>query len=207
MKLYASALRRRRNNLISNVGTATAADEASTIGVLVRAFSADPVAQWLWHDPQQYYIHFPSFVRAFAGKAFTHGSAYYVNGFAATALWLPPNVHPNEEELISVVQRTVSKQIQKDFFRVFELMNAYHPSEPHWYLPLMGVHPLQQGKGFGSALLQHTLIQCDRDSKFVYLESSNPRNIPLYKRHDFELLGKIQAGTSPPILPMLRRPR
>jgi GNAT superfamily N-acetyltransferase len=186
---------------------ATASDEASTIDVLVRAFSADPFAQWIWHDPQQYHMHFPCFVRAFGGKAFTHESAYYVNSFAAIALWLPPNVHPDEEKLISVVQHTVSEQIQKDFFRVFELMSGYHPSEPHWYLPLMGVDPLQQGKGFGSALLQHTLIQCDHDSKFAYLESSNPRNIPLYERHDFELLGNIQAGTSPPIFPMLRRPR
>ena len=194
----------RTKSIIKNVTTTS--DEASTIDVLVRAFSADPFAQWIWHDPQQYHMHFPSFVRAFGGKAFTHKSAYYVNGFAATALWLPPNVQPDEEKLISVVQHTVSEQIQKDFFRVFELMSRYHPSEPHWYLPLMGVDPLRQGKGFGSALLQHTLIQCDRDSKFAYLESSNPRNIPLYERHDFELLGKIQAGASPPIFPMLRRP-
>ena len=186
---------------------ATASDEASTIDVLVRAFSADPVAHWIQPDSQQYHMHFPSFVRAFGGKAFTHGSAYYVNGYAATALWLPPNVHPDEEKLISLVQRTVSEQIQKDFFPVFELMSRYHPSEPHWYLPLMGVDPLQQGKGFGSALLQHTLIQCDRDSKLAYLESSNPRNIPLYERYGFELLGTIQIGTSPSIAPMLRRPK
>jgi GNAT superfamily N-acetyltransferase len=189
------------------IKTAAASDEAYIIDVLVRAFAADPAARWGWPDSQQYYMHFPSFVRAFGGKAFTHGSAYYVDGYAATALWLPPNVHPDEEKLISLVQRTVSEQIQKDFFPVFEQMSHYHPSEPHWYLPLMGVDPLQQGKGFGSALLQHTLIQCDRDRKLAYLESSNPRNIPLYERHGFELLGTIQAGTSPPIFPMLRRPR
>jgi hypothetical protein len=45
------------------------------------------------------------------------------------------------------VRRTVSEQIQKDFFSVFEQMGRYHPSEPHWYLPLTGVDPLQQGKG------------------------------------------------------------
>src|ERR671915_979535 len=186
----------------------TASDEASSlIDVLVRAFSADPLSRWIWPDSQQYHMYFPSIVRAFGGKAFTHGSAYYVNGYAATALWLPPNVQPDEEKLISLVQRTVSEQIQKDFFPVFELMSRYHPSEPHWYLPLMGVDPLQQGKGFGSALLQHTLIQCDRDSKLAYLESSNPRNIPLYERYGFELLGTIQIGTSPSIAPMLRRPR
>ena len=174
---------------------------------MVRAFAEDPAARWSWPDSQQYFMHFPSFVRAVGGKAFTHGTAYYVEGYAAAALWLPPNVHPDENKLTSLVQRTVSEQIQKDFLSVFEHMGHYHPSEPHWFLPFMGVDPSQQGKGFGSALLQHTLIQCDRDSKLAYLESSNPRNIPLYKRHGFELLGTIQIGSSPSIAPMLHRPK
>ena len=185
---------------------ASASDEESTIDVLVRAFSADPVAQWIWPDSQQYQMYFPSFVRAFGGKAFTHGSAYYVDGYAAAALWLPPGVLPDEDILSSIFQRSVSEQIQKDVFTVFEQMGRYHPSEPHWYLPLMGVDPLKQGKGFGSALMQHALVQCDRESRFAYLESSSPRSVPFYKRHGFELLGTIQLGNSPPIFPMLRRP-
>jgi GNAT superfamily N-acetyltransferase len=186
---------------------ATTSDEASIVDVLVRANWADPAARWAWPDSQQFLMHFPSFVRAFGGKAFAYGSAYYVDGYVGAALWLPPDIHPDENALIALVQQTVSEQIQKDFFPVFQQMNSYHPSEPHWYLPLMGVDPLQQGKGFGSALLQHALIQCDRDRKLAYLESSNPRNIPLYERHGFELLGTIQAGESPSIFPMLRRPR
>jgi GNAT superfamily N-acetyltransferase len=186
---------------------ATTSDEASIVDVLVRANWADPAARWAWPDSQQFLMHFPSFVRAFGGKAFAYGSAYYVDGYVGAALWLPPDIHPDENALIALVQQTVSEQIQKDFFPIFQQMNSYHPSEPQWYLPLMGVDPLQQGKGFGSALLQHALIQCDRDRKLAYLESSNPRNIPLYERHGFELLGTIQAGESPSIFPMLRRPR
>ena len=186
---------------------ATASDEASTIDVLVRAFIADPAARWVWPDSQEYFMHFPTFARAFGGKAFTHGTAYYVNSYAGAALWLSPHVYPDEDVLITVLQRTVSEQIQKDVSEVFEQMGRYHPSEPHWYLPMLGVDPSQQGKGFGSALLQHALIQCDRDTKLAYLESSNPKNIPLYERHGFELLGTIQVGTSPSIFPMLRRPR
>jgi ribosomal protein S18 acetylase RimI-like enzyme len=186
---------------------ATASDEASIIDVLVRANWADPAARWVWPDSQRFLMYFPSFVRAFGGKAFAHGSAYYVDGYIGAALWLPPDVHPDENALIALLQRTVSDQIQKDVFAVFEQMGRYHPNEPHWYLPLMGVDPSQQSKGFGSALLQHILIQFDRNNKLAYLESSNPRNIPLYKRHGFELLGTIQTGTSPSISPMLRRPR
>jgi ribosomal protein S18 acetylase RimI-like enzyme len=186
---------------------ATASDEASIIDVLVRANWADPAARWVWPDSQRFLMYFPSFVRAFGGKAFAHGSAYYIDGYIGAALWLPPDVHTDENALIALLQRTVSDQIQKDVFAVFEQMGRYHPNEPHWYLPLMGVDPSQQSKGFGSALLQHILIQFDRNNKLAYLESSNPRNIPLYKRHGFELLGTIQTGTSPSISPMLRRPR
>jgi ribosomal protein S18 acetylase RimI-like enzyme len=189
------------------IKTATVSDAAPAIAVVVLAFGADPAARWAWPDPNQYLTHFPGFVGAFGGNAFAHGSAYYVDGYAGAALWLPPEVHPDEDALITLLQRTGSAQAQKDGFAVFEQMGRYHPREPHWYLPLIGVDPLHQGKGYGAALMQHALIPCDRDHTLAYLESSNPKNIPLYERHGFELLGTIQVGASPPIFPMLRTPR
>jgi ribosomal protein S18 acetylase RimI-like enzyme len=189
------------------IKTAMASDEASIVDVIVLAFSTDPAARWLYQDPHQYLTHFPSFVRAFGGNAFAHGSAHYVDGYAGAALWLPPNIYPDEDALIGLFQRTVAARDQETMFAIFEQMGRYHPSEPHWYLPLIGVDPSQQGKGYGSALLTHTLMPCDRDHTCAYLESSNPKNIPLYARHGFELLGTIQVGTSPPVFPMLRKPR
>lgn len=189
------------------LATAAASDEAAIVDVMTLAFSTDPAVRWTWPDPQRYLTHFPRFVRAFGSRAFTNGSAYYIEGHAGAALWLPPGVQPDEEAMIALLQGTASEQSQKDAFQVFEEMGRYHPEEPHWYLPLMGVDPFHQGKGLGSALMQHALIPCDRDQQLAYLESSNPRNIPLYERHGFERLGTIQRGTSPPIAPMLRKPR
>jgi ribosomal protein S18 acetylase RimI-like enzyme len=184
-----------------------ASDEAATIAVVVLAFSSDPAARWTWPDPDQYLTHFPTFVRIFGGKAFAHKSAYRIDAHAGAALWLPPDVNPDEEALTSFLKRTGSKHVQKDSAAVFEQMGRYHPREPHWYLPFIGVDPAQQGNGYGSALMRHALIPCDRDHTLAYLESSNPKNIPLYERHGFELLDTIQVGTSPPIFPMLRTPR
>jgi ribosomal protein S18 acetylase RimI-like enzyme len=189
------------------IKTATVSDEAPAIAVVVLAFSTDPAARWTWPDPNQYLRHFPGVVSVFGGNAFAHESAYYVDGYAGAALWLPPKVSPDEDALITLLKRTGSTQFQKDGVAVFEQMGRYHPQEPHWYLPLIGVDPFHQGKGYGTALMQHALIPCDRDQTLAYLESSNPKNIPLYERHGFELLGTIQVGTSPPIFPMLRTPR
>lgn len=190
------------------IRAATASDEAAVFDVIVLAFSADPVARWTWSDPQQYLVNFSGFARAFGSGAFAHGSAYVADENAAgAALWLPPGVEPDEAVLIELLQSTASKQSQQHAFQVFAEMGRYHPTEPHWYLPLMGVDPFRQGQGLGSALMKHALVACDHDSCLAYLESTNPKNVPLYQRHGFELLGTIQVGTSPPLFPMLRKPR
>jgi GNAT superfamily N-acetyltransferase len=189
------------------IKTATRADESRVIDSLSLAFVADPATRWVWSDPQKYLENFPKFAKAFGGRAFGSGSAYYVDGYAGAALWLPPNVHPDVETLATIVQNSGSDEAQRDALAVFDRMGSYHPSEPHWYLPLLGVDPLWHGKGFGSALMKHALERSDRENKLAYLESSNPKNVPFYQRHGFELLGTIQVGTSPQIFPMLHKPR
>ena len=83
-------------------------------------------------------------------------------------------------------------------------MAKYHPREPHWYLPLVAADPNWIGQGLGSLLMKHALRRCDDEGAAAYLESSNPRNISFYERHGFEVIGKIQCGSSPVLTPMLR---
>ena len=189
------------------VRVAIPSEEDAVTAVLALAFSADPGARWAWPDPQEYVRHFSGFVKAFGGKAFTHGSAYYVDGYEGAALWLPPNVHPDDEALDALLRRSTSEQTHKDLAAVFEQMARYHPDAPHWYLPLIGVDPFRQGKGVGHALMQHALAACDRDNAAAFLESTNPRNVTLYERHGFEVLATVQVGSSPSVFPMRRKPR
>ena len=188
------------------VQIATASGEPRTIDVIVLAFSSDPVVRWFYPDAHQYLTNFPAFIRAFGGRAFENGTAYHVGGFMGAALWLPPNVDPDEDEVVGLIQRTVPEEAQEDLLSILEQLGGFHPSEPHWYLPLIGVDPAHQGKGHGSALLQHALIPCDNENRLAYLESTNPMNIPLYERYGFELVGKLEVGAAPPLYPMVRKP-
>ena len=196
-----------RGGSVGFINTATKAEENPVISVIMLAFSTDPAARWVYPDPHQYLMHFPRFIKAFAGKAFETGSAFYADDFAGAALWFPPDIHPDEQALIELFDETVSDSIKEDLFLVFEQMGSFHPSEPHWYLPMIGVDIVQQNKGFGAALMRHALVQCDQNKLPAYLESSNPRNISLYERHGFKVIGTIQVGSSPPIFPMLRKPQ
>jgi ribosomal protein S18 acetylase RimI-like enzyme len=91
--------------------------------------------------------------------------------------------------------------------QVGALMEEFHPKEPHWYMPMIGVDPSRQGQGYGSALLKAALKHCDADGLPAYLESSSPRNVPLYERHGFEVIGEIKPGDHPGITPMYRAAR
>ena len=86
-------------------------------------------------------------------------------------------------------------------------MEACHPDGPCWHLAQIAVEPAVRGQGLGSALLEYGLGRCDAEGASAYLESSNPRNVPLYERFGFEVIGEIRAGSSPVMQPMLRRPR
>ena len=190
------------------IAITTSVHEDAAIDVIVLAFGADPAARWTWPDPHVFLQYFPRFAKAFGGAAFTHGSAYRIAGTnAGTALWLPPGVQPDEDTLGALIEESAPDYLRRDVDAILQQMARHHPEEPHWYLPLIGVDPSQQRKGYGGALLRPALARCDHDRSIAYLESSNPQNIPLYERHGFEVIGTIQSGTSPPIFPMLRKPR
>jgi GNAT superfamily N-acetyltransferase len=190
----------------SLIRTATAADTERCLASLTLAFGSDPATRWTWPDPQQYLEAFPRFARAFGGAAIALGTAHYYAGFSGVALWLPPGAAPDEESLMKVIEETVADEKRKAVFSVIEQMETYHPSEPHWHLPLIGVDPAMQGRGVGAALMRHALEQCDREESLAYLEATSARSVPLYERHGFEALGSIQMADSPTIVPMLRRP-
>jgi GNAT superfamily N-acetyltransferase len=182
-------------------------DEGGAIDALILAFGTDPMTRWSLPDPRKYLGAFPSMARAFGGSSFARGTSYIADGFTGTALWLPPGVGPDEESLLRILKENAGDDTKDDMPRIFEQMQKFRPTEPHWYLPLIGVDPAHQGAGIGSALMTEALKVVDRDGLIAYLESSNPKNVSLYERHGFEVIGEIQSGNSPVVRPMLRRAR
>lgn len=189
------------------VTAATKTEEEQVINTIVLAFNSDPMMRWFYPSPDDYLHHFPELVRRLGGKAFDHGTAHYLHDFAAAALWLPPDVHPDEEAIAALFQNSLPEKRQEQALSVLEKLDGYHPTEPFWYLPFIGADPTQQRKGYGSALMNHVLDTCDQEGAVAYLESSNPLNIPLYARHGFEILGMIQEDTMPTLIPMERKPQ
>ncbi len=190
-----------------DVRSASPDELAQAIACVVAAFITDPLCRFAWPSPHQYLEAMPIAARAFGGASFDHGSADVAEGFAGAGLWLPAGVHADGEALENAFRDTAEPDHLDDLLRTFEKMDEWHIDEPHWYLPLIGVEPIAQGRGVGGALLREATERADRDGLPAYLESSNPRNISLYERHGFVVMGEIRIGRGPVVTPMLRRPR
>lgn len=189
------------------IRSAARSDRHRFEAAMTMAFSADPAARWAWSDPLQFIKTFMPLVTLFGGKSFDHGTAYVIGDFAGVAQWLPPGVSPDDAPIAALFEQNMSEpQLGKVLF-LFEQMASFHPREPHWYIPLIGVDPTYQGQGFGTQLMRQGLMACDRDQQLAYLEATSPANRQFYERHGFRVLGEIRSGDSPPMFPMLREPR
>jgi GNAT superfamily N-acetyltransferase len=188
------------------IDTVSDAERGPAVAALVLAFATDPLVRWIWPKADAYCENMPALISAFAGAAFSHGRAYATADSAGAALWLPPGVEPDAEAMGTLLQNSAPASVLADIPSLSAQMAEYHPDDAHWYLPLIGVDPIRQGQGYGAALMKHAVREFDRNGAIAYLESTNPRNIPLYERHGFEALGRIRVGSSPEIVPMLRFP-
>jgi ribosomal protein S18 acetylase RimI-like enzyme len=191
-------------------------DEAAVLGnVLADAFAEDPVFAWLI-PPQvrgresRLRTFFTSMSRGYLRRG---KPCYLTSDASAAALWSAPGAWamPLSQVIIEAVPNGLAfrsglvgalrTQLQ------IERLHAGH-STPHWYLGYLGTRHGRQGAGLGTQMLRAVLAGADTDGVPAYLESSNERNLPLYERSGFRVVGELRAlGRGPTIWRMWREPQ
>ncbi|WP_181706585.1 GNAT family N-acetyltransferase [Chthonobacter rhizosphaerae] len=179
----------------------------TAVDILVAAFANDPAVRAIYPDEHEYRRHFPGFLTAFGGRAFEVGTADCDPERGAAALWYPPGLEPDGEAVVEHLAATVSPDRFHMLMAGFEIQAGLHPTEPHWYLPWIGVRPEATGCGIGGALLRRGLERADAADLPVYLEATSRRNAALYARNGFEIVGIVEAPGYPEILAMWRPAR
>lgn len=66
-------------------------------------------------------------------------------------------------------------------------IKKFHPDKNYIYLWFLGVMPESQGKGIGTKLLNKLTNLADEKNLSICLETSNRRNLELYRRFDFSV--------------------
>lgn len=192
---------------------ATAADIDPLARALARAFTTDPVWEFLcganFADFEQRSV--PFFAREIRHNLALDGVTT-TNEVTAGALWAPPNRWKlgasDIARLVPAAVRLFGRRLP-GALSVLGETDKVHPAEPHWYLGFLGTDPEHQGKGHGSSVLGPVLQRCDTEGVPAYLESSKEANVPFYERHGFEVTSTLDLakGKGPRMWLMWRDPR
>jgi GNAT superfamily N-acetyltransferase len=169
-------------------------DLASLVATLSDSFACDPILNWVIPRPALYPGFFTLIIR---DVYLPRGIIHREERGRGASLWLPPEERfeiPPRFELLTMMLDLLLHKGPVPLWRIHRqgsLFARYHPREPHFYLQFIGCRQRDQGRGIGAALLKQGTRICDQQSMPAYLESSNPRNLPLYQRHGFEVINEI----------------
>jgi GNAT superfamily N-acetyltransferase len=192
------------------IRTASVHDVARVGLALSRAFQDDPVMEWGLPDRDRRREVLPGFFTIFAGAFQRHGHVHRTADGTGAALWVPPGVAPvgdDEAEAFGAALQEVVGPDAERMFVISELLDENHPHEPVWYVNFMGVEPAGQGRGIGSALLEHVLVDADRNGEQAYLDATSMRNRRLYEQHGFVATGELRLPDGPSLWQMWRDPQ
>jgi ribosomal protein S18 acetylase RimI-like enzyme len=172
------------------VRRATAADLPALAGVMADAFYDDPSNRAFYFRERTRRHRLERFFAELSiPSALAHGAVFTTSDLAGGAIWLPSEaLHMGrvEQARLMVAIARISGAETSRVLRTFAALDRVHPTEPHWFLPQIGVAPARQGRGLGSALLRPMLDHLDAIGMPAYLESTSVRGRPLYERHGFE---------------------
>jgi ribosomal protein S18 acetylase RimI-like enzyme len=181
--------------------------------LLWRALESDPLFRYLFRSRWYASRVVPLLFGATARDALRHGRidvAPMGGQPVATAIWLSPgHVPPTGRRILAELPAYLPLGMLfldrlPDLLRVSRVAAAA-PDEPHWHLEYLGVDPDRQGQGVGSQVLSFGLRRADEAGFACGLETSNERNLALYRRFGFEIRGEARPFTSgPPVWSMWR---
>lgn len=187
------------------IRTATADDSPAITAALARAFHDDPVASYALPSAVKRSGQLQRFYRERLRTLLVDELVFCDDEQHAAALWAAPDRwHTPLSELL----RTRIFSWRTPLFLAGGLrVERRHPTEPHYYLAILGVDPSAQGRGLGSAVMRPMLDRCDTERVPAYLESSKASNVPFYERHGFRVAGEVELPFGPPMWLMWRHPR
>lgn len=198
---------------MTDVRPATLDDVDRLAHIAAAAFYDDPVLSWVFPDDGNRIERLRFLMGGLVRDMLPDGGTVHIASGVCAAFWRDPSFEHGRSTADRVSEeadpRGPSPLAADELERLGILgaaMMANHPHEPHWYLNVVGTIPEHQGRGLGTAVMQPVLDRCDADGARAYLESSNPRNVTLYRRNGFVDAGEIPLPDGPSLLMMWRDP-
>jgi len=180
-----------------------------------RALSNDPLYEYVFPDTATRETLAAWELGGIVHYGVRFGEAYAAPDLSGCAVWLPPGQTDFTQERMAEIGMwdsaarigAGSEERLMRFITESEECHKEVAADLHWYLVLLAVDPTRQNEGIGSGLLTAGLERADAGGYPVYLEATNPLNVPFYRRRGFEVrLEALLSDGGPCIWYMVRDP-
>ncbi len=179
-------------------------------GLVAAAFHDLAAARWQIGDDELRRAVFPGYFQGYVAHTLNHGVVQVTEDRSAAALWLLEDGGPQPEP--PAPDPHVAAMLGPWTERVHTFDRLLHaalptPGRPFEHLAILAVLPGRQGKGLGTALLEHRLAHLDQEGIPGYLEASGPDTREIYRKHGFvDHAEPIRFPDGPEMYPMWREP-
>lgn len=159
---------------------------------LVAAFANDPVLRHLFPDSDTY----PRYAAAFFGHLFdkrvNQKTIWTIGHGASVAMWdgPAPGNGPPDDILAAHLPADVLARVEA----YNDVVHAALPTNPSWYLGVLGTHPDHAGRRWGRAVMAAGLRRAAADGLPAILETGNAANVELYRRAGWEVALVVTAA-------------
>ena len=173
-------------------------DKTHVIQILAKSFSDNKSVNYVVKQDQKKEDRIKALMEYSFDVCYAFGEVWMSNDDQACALILFPDKKKTSLRTILWDVKLALSVIGIDRVNTVlkreSMIKNNHPKDSFAYLWFIGVNPIEQNKGIGTAFIQEVIAECERKRRPIYLETSTQKNIPFYKKFGFEIFQSLNLN-------------
>lgn len=179
---------------------ATYSDRKAAVELLTQSFDSNKSVEYVIKGGPKRQAQIRALMEYAFDRCMLFGEVYVSDDKKACALVLLPHrkkttLKSIELEIKFLFFCSSIKKLSKILKREEAIKNS-HTEKKYAHLWFLGVTPKEQGKGFGSKLLNELTDYYCKRALPVYLETSTLTNLPWYRKHGFAIIKELSIDYS-----------
>lgn len=148
--------------------------------ILARAFEKDEFVLYIFEDKKEKFKKLAYLLKCALKFGLLYGEVYTTPNLEAVSIWYPPNEYRRplwrmiRAGGLGIVMKlglqVVSREMPVTNLR--DEIRLKHVKEPHWYLYIIAVDPVHQGKGYASIILRAMIKRIEQEKLPIYLDTN-----------------------------------
>ena len=170
-------------------------DKELVVSILTEAFTEDPHMNYLFNKTK--FSTYSKLLIEFAFDETIRKGEVYIDNTNSAVMML--NTEKKEQFSINIITRHLKLIFNISPVTAIKLLNVGAKTQQllqghkkYVYIYFIGTRKIQRGTGLASVLMNPIIEKCKINNTAIFLETTNPLHIPIYKKKGFQIIESIQ---------------